>query len=728
MNEQNTIDFPPLLSKLNNAQREAVTATEGFIRIIAGAGSGKTRALSYRFAYLVQELGVLPGNILCVTFTNKASAEMKQRIRQLTGDNDTGYISTFHSFCVTILQEDSHAVQYPKTFFVLDNSDIDDMLQIVYDERGLTLRQMTFGAARDMIEILKLKEKPDYYNDLIGMSLDALQKKYLESQSVQDIIFYGYLYQEKKCFALDYNDLIIFVLYIFEQNEQICLKWQERLEYIMIDEFQDIDEPQYRLMEVLCDYHKNLFVVGDPDQTVYTWRGADIRFLLNFDKKFPDTQTIMLMQNYRSTPQIISCANSLISWNKNRIEKDLVPVLPSGKDVIYHHAKTSHDEAVWVASRIKELTADGALPGDISILYRAHYISRSIEEVLAEEKISFTMYSGIQFFDREEIKDALSYMRMIACRDDLSFRRIVNKPRRNIGKTRMKLIESYAGENDCSLYSALCVLADSEDFTHTQAGQFISLVERFTQEAKSRPASEFLGMLFDAAGYERLLRTEGSQVRLDNIAELKQSIYEFEISCGEDCTLEYYLSHVAFMSALDAGNFKNAVRLMSIHTAKGLEFPHVIICGLNEGIFPSKKVQTPAAMEEERRLAFVALTRAQQSLALTESEGRNFDGSVRFPSRFIFNIDRKYLVFTNELDQAFADTARIYIEEKEQLLQVMPPPEEFLEGTRIKHSVFGCGTITEADFERKAFTIQFDSMSTPRNISFKVRLQKLQEE
>ena len=241
-----------LLQGLNSAQRQAVTSTEGFVRVIAGAGSGKTRALSHRFAYLVNELGILPGNILCVTFTNKSANEMRQRIHRLTGDNDTGYVNTFHGFCVSILQEDSHAVQYPKSFLVLDNGDIDSMLQLIYEERGLTLRDMTFSAARDMIEIRKLFKDPEYYRDMITLPLDTLKEKYDQASGAGDIIFYGYLYQEKKCFGLDYNDLIKFSLYIFEEHPDIRLKWQERLEYIMVDEFQDIDQLQYDLMTVLC--------------------------------------------------------------------------------------------------------------------------------------------------------------------------------------------------------------------------------------------------------------------------------------------------------------------------------------------------------------------------------------------------------------------------------------------------------------------------------------------
>ena len=251
-----------LLEGLNEKQREAVTSTEGYIRVVAGAGSGKTRALSHRFAYLVNVIGVPPHNILCVTFTNRAANEMRQRIRTLIHDSDTGYISTFHSFCVSVLQEDSYAVQYPDSFLVLDNADIDSMLAQIYEERGLTLRDMTFKNARDMFEIRKCIEEPQYYRDMIAMPLDILRQKYLDAVDVKDILFYGYLYQQKKCFGLDYNDLINFTLYIFEINEEIRLKWQKRLEYIMIDEFQDIDALQYRLMEVLCGWHKNLFIVG----------------------------------------------------------------------------------------------------------------------------------------------------------------------------------------------------------------------------------------------------------------------------------------------------------------------------------------------------------------------------------------------------------------------------------------------------------------------------------
>lgn len=459
---------------LNAAQEEAVTSTEGFIRVIAGAGSGKTRALSQRFAYLVNEIGILPGNILCVTFTNKSANEMRQRIHHLTGDNDTGYICTFHSFCVSILQEDSNAVQYPKSFLVLDNSDIDAMLKIIYEERNLTLRNMTFSKARDMIEIRKISKEPEYYLDMITMSLDTLRQKYEEAVNPSDIIFYGYLYQEKKCFGLDYNDLIKFSLYIFQEEEEIRLKWQRRLEYIMIDEFQDIDDLQYRLMEVLCNHHKNLFIVGDPDQTIYTWRGANVKYLLDFDKEFPHVKTIMMMQNYRSTPQILSAANSLIEKNQSRIKKELLPTLPGGLPVLCHHADHSRAEALFIAVKIQELHEKGTPYRDMTILYRAHYITRTIEEIFLKEKIPYTIYSGVQFFGRMEIKDALSYLRMIAYKDDLSFLRIANVPKRNIGQRRLAFLQEYAAAKNCTLYDALIKNIENDIFKGTKAASFVA--------------------------------------------------------------------------------------------------------------------------------------------------------------------------------------------------------------------------------------------------------------
>ena len=708
--------------RLNPEQRDAVTSTEGFVRVIAGAGSGKTRALSHRFAYLVNEVGILPGNILCVTFTNKAANEMRERFHRLTGDNDTGYVNTFHGFCVSVLGEDSHAVSYPKSFLVLDNADIDAMLAMIYEERGLTLRDMTYSDARDMIEMKKIKELPDYYLDLIDLSPDALKEKYLSAVSAPDIIFYGYLYQEKKCFGLDYNDLIILTLYIFEQNAAIREKWQKRLEYIMIDEFQDIDALQYRLMTVLCDYHKNLFIVGDPDQTIYTWRGANQKFILEFDKHFPGTKTILMNRNYRSTPEIIRAVNSLIDKNAHRIKKDLLPTRESGKKVLACYAQNAEEEARFVAKRIERMKASGISYRDIAVLYRAHYVTRPAEEVFIQEEIPYTILSGISFFERMEVKDTLSYLRMIAYRDDLSFLRIANRPKRNLGEKRMKVLKEYAESNAVSLYDALKRNLEEPLFKSARAREFVSLIERFSQTFEGRQISEVLAELLDESGYEAMLRTEGSQERLDNLAELRQSVYDYETSCGEEATLYDYLSHVALYSSIDCSDRADKVKLMTVHAAKGLEFPHVILIGMNEGVFPSRKIRTLPAMEEERRLAFVAMTRAEDTLTLTGAEGWNFDDSARYPSRFIIDVDPALLSFAEPLPDSLLKETAEYVSAEERLLREADSFTPFPPGKRVKHSIFGSGTVLEIDTARNAHIVKFDGIDTPRAIRFQAKL------
>ena len=605
---------------------------------------------------------------------------------------------------------------------MLDNGDIDSMLQLIYEERGLTLRDMTFSAARDMIEIRKLFKDPEYYRDMITLPLDTLKEKYDQASGARDIIFYGYLYQEKKCFGLDYNDLIKFSLYIFEEHPDIRLKWQERLEYIMVDEFQDIDQLQYDLMTVLCGYHKNLFIVGDPDQTIYTWRGANVKFLLEFDQAFPGTKTILMMENYRSTPEILAAANSLIDKNAHRVKKALLPTLPSGSPVVCHLAGSQEAEAGWIAGQIQELHRQGVPYRDMAVLYRAHYVTRAVEEVLLREKVPYAIYSGVQFFDRMEIKDALSYLRMIAYQDDLSFRRVVNTPKRNLGKRRMAFLQEAAEARGCSLYQALEENVDGPLFQGTKAKQFLSLVKDFSQSYEGRPVSEVLSALLDASGYEAMLRTEGSQERLDNLAELKQSIYEYETTCGEEVTLPHYLNHVALFTNADTGEPGDQVKLMTVHAAKGLEFPYVFLCSMNEGIFPSRKVRTLPGMEEERRLAFVAFTRAEKGLYLSEADGRNFDGSPRYPSRFLLEIDPSLLSFTEPPEEGLLQEAQNFIRHSQSLL----PEEEapiLPEGQRVRHFLFGEGTVLETDRDKGAYVILFDGMATPRKISFRVKLE-----
>lgn len=478
-------------------------------------------------------------------------------------------------------------------------------------------------------------------------------------------------------------------------------------------------------MSVLWGYHKNLFIVGDPDQTIYTWRGANVKYLLEFDKAFPGTKTILMMDNYRSTPQILAAANALIDNNVCRMAKSLRPTLPDGDAVVCHFSESPQAEGQWLARRMKALRERGVPYKDMAVLYRAHYVTRTVEEALLKEHIPYVIYSGVQFFNRKEIKDALSYLRIIAYKDDLSFRRIANVPKRNLGKRRMAFLQEYADARGCSLYEALVETMDDGLFKGTKARQFVDLIESFGAEYEGRPVSEVLSAILDASGYEKVLRTEGSQERLDNLAELKQAVYEYETTCGEEVTLEHYLSHVALLTNADAAPDDDKVKLMTVHAAKGLEFPYVFLCGLNEGIFPSRKVRTMQAMEEERRLAFVALTRAERGLYLSEADGQHFDGAVRYPSRFILDMGPDVLAYDNPPPDSLVRATRDYIEYSGKYWPDREGKTTFASGQRIRHAVFGEGTVIDADMDRQAYVVQFDAMDTARMISFRVKLEAL---
>lgn len=707
---------------LNEHQIEAVEATEGFVRVVAGAGSGKTRTLSMRYAFLV-ELGILPESILSITFTNKAASEMRTRIRSLVGDEETGTICTFHGLCSMILREESNAINYPKSFVVLDNADIDELLRQVYDERGLTLRDMTFAKARDMIEIKKIKECPNYREDLVAFSPKALNDKYEQSSEPEDIIFYGYLCAQKKNFGLDYNDLILLTLKIFEENPAIARRWQERFEYIMVDEFQDIDELQYRLVDTLSQVHHNLFVVGDPDQTIYTWRGADVTRLLHFDQHFAPCQTILLNENYRSTPQILQAANSLISKNRNRIAKNLEATLPSGSPVRAGHFQSPEQEAKEVACRIAELHDQGVPYRDMAILYRAHYLSRPMEDAFLAAEIPYAIYSGVPFFSRAEIKTALSYCRMLLYKDDLDFQRTINTPPRNIGKGRMAFLSEYAEQHGMTLYQALVDNLETPRFASTDAAQYVELIEQTPWS--DRLITRTLDDVLDRSGYEKFLRLKGAQDRLDNLAELKQAAGEYEISWGEDTTLDRWLTHTALFSAADAQTSSDQVRMMTIHTAKGLEFDCVFLVGMNEGIFPSRQTRTLAAMEEERRLAFVALTRAKKELYFSEAQGLLHSGSIRVPSRFVFDIGLENVEWDPQIPEDMQEAAKRAISLKTSALAGAERLEEGLAaGDEVEHPIFGAGVVLSVDVEAQKVVVQFDRLNTQRTLSARARMKK----
>ena len=711
-----------ILKDLNEEQLAAVETIDGCVRVIAGAGSGKTRALAHRFAFLVNEVGVMPSNIMCVTFTNKAANEMKKRIRRLIGDNDCGYVCTFHGFCVALLKEDGHYIHYPQSFVILDSEDTDAVLKDIYEENGFTLRDAPIARIKDHIGYCKCKKYPDYYTYLIDSDMNKALERYKTELDTSDKIFWAFVYYQRRLLAIDYDDLINLSLFILSDNNEIRLKWQKRLEYIMVDEFQDIDVQQYSLVRILSAYHNNLFVVGDPDQTIYTWRGANIRFINDFDKEFKDTKTIILNKNYRSSTDILDVSNSLIKNNVERIPKELVSVKGRDIPVEYNHAKTSELEAKWIADTIKEIVKNGAQYSDIAILYRAHYLTRPIEEVFIKDKIVYTLYSGIQFYARKEIKDVLSYLRLAVYKDDLSFKRIVNVPKRNIGKAKMQIITKYALQNNCTLYSALVDLAESDVFKGSKAKEFVELIEKYSTEYRELSLIDFIARLLNDSGYEEYLRTEGEQDRLDNLAELKKSINDFEFTYGEELTAEDYLQSIALYTNADVKQNANSVKMMTIHTAKGLEFPYVFVAGMSEGIFPSKKTKDRAGMEEERRLAYVAFTRAEKGLYITDAEGYNIDGGFRYPSRFIFNIEKKCLKYINELDPALVGEANAFISQSERELDFDKNNLPFKAGDRIVHRIMGAGTILDVLLDENVYLIKFDKLTAEKRINIKVPL------
>ena len=707
------------LSELNPEQYEAATTTEGFIRVVAGAGSGKTKTLTARYMYLVEQLGISTANILCVTFTNKAAAEMKKRIRRVLPDQDLGRITTFHGFCVGLLKEDCHVIGYPTTFIVLDEEDKEAILRTVFEDLGITSRDMTIKEAVDHIGWRKGGR--GYVKTLIDPDLNRLVDLSNKATTLKDKVMYRYFYEQRKCYGLDFDDLVYFALYILEHDRDTREKWQTRLEYIMVDEFQDIDKDQYSLADILSGYHRNLFVVGDPDQTIYTWRGADVKFILEFDSRHENVKTIYLNTNYRSVPQILAASNALIDKNRERLKKELTAVRPDARKPLYFHAKTSQLEADWMTAQMRAMHDGGRTYSQMAVLYRAHYVSRTVEESLIRNKIPYVLYSGVEFYKRKEIKDIICYLRMVYAGDDVSFLRTVNEPRRGVGRTRIAALKQFAEMNRCSLYEALVANLDTKLIKSSRAKEYVRLIEKYRAIYDGMDLTDLLSGILTDSGYELMLRTSGEEERLDNLAELKQAIYDFQRKAGEEVTLGNYLDHAALFTNMDQTDKAQAVKLMTIHAAKGLEFPVVFLCGLSEGIFPGKRADTREKLEEERRLAYVAFTRARDRLFLSDAAGNNYDGSFRYPSRFLFNAEEENLEYVVELDPALKEDALHHIRRTEDTGPAPERPNESV-GKRVLHPVFGEGSIIGIPRGQEGYIIQFDGMVTPRTFGAAVKL------
>ncbi|WP_181350652.1 ATP-dependent helicase [Thalassobacillus sp. CUG 92003] len=706
-----------LLGNLNDNQAAAVMATEGYYRVIAGAGSGKTRTLTHRYAFIVNELGIDPAHILCVTFTNKAAHEMRKRVKKLIGgEQDTGFITTYHGFCVRVLREDIHRLFYPKNFVILDVDDQKTILREIFEEMDLKLNDKTFKRILDKIGVLK--GSTHYVQQMItrGEMPSADEAGDLDGQIIQ-----RYLTKQKRVYGLDFDDLLNFTFVLFAQYQEVLEKWQERLFYVQVDEFQDSSGKQFELLQMLSNKHGNLFVVGDPDQTIYEWRGADPKFLVEFEAYFPAAETIILKRNYRSTPEILSVSNDLIRQNAFRVDKQMVTENPFGVKVTHFHGKHEQEEAKWVIHTIKRLvTENQAAYNEMAVLYRANYLSRFIEQELMNEGIDYTIFGGFKFFERMEIKDAIAHLRMVAQADDLAFSRIVNKPKRQIGKKRMQFLRERAQSDGLSLYETLKRYQDHARLNGTGAAPFIQAIESLRERRESLHVSELLQEAMQRTGYEAYLREDGDQERLDNIAELLNSIVQYEQTLGEDLELEAYLQMLTLYTDHDRDDRRNTVKLMTIHTAKGLEFPYVFLVGLSERVLPNERAlrdRKERALEEERRLAYVAMTRAEQELFITESEGFQNGGQRKYPSRFIFEVDETLYQRVGELDEELEQEAKAFIRSAYHDPSSEQSARQFSVGARVIHPVFGEGTVEAIDEKTNTYQIFFDGLKAPRPIS-----------
>jgi len=702
-----------ILNTLNERQHEAVTTTEGFFRIVAGAGSGKTKALTHRYAYLVKAAGIQPRNILCVTFTSKAAGEMRSRIRHLIGDGyDTSLVTTYHGFCVRVLRADIEKLFYPKNFLILDIADQKKILEEIYTELELKMDHSSFQ--KILSQVGKRKSDTLYVKSLV----DPDKIINTDDTDLDDKIFYMYLQRQKKVFGLDFNDLINFTFYLFDKHEETMRKWQEQLHYIQVDEFQDSSDRELRLLDILSDVNENLFVVGDPDQNIYEWRGSRMEILVNFDKTHNGTKTIIMDQNYRSTPQILAVANSLIDKNTARIKKNLFTHNPNGAPVVHLHAKDERSEATWIVSEIKSAVKRGERNYyDYAMLYRAGFLSRYLEQALLDEDIPYRMWGSSRFYDRMEIRDTIAYLRMVVYQDNYSFLRVINVPRRKMGKNRVTYIKACAEEEGISYYKALVNHVCDRALNGTGAYEFVWLIELFQKKVESSLPSEILNELLDKSGYRRYIRENGDMERLDNLAELCKAVTEYERNYGEELSLEEYLNHVALRyDEEERGDNNDFVRLMTIHASKGLEFPCVFVAGMSDGVFPSSRSieeRKQAGLEEERRLCFVAITRAREQLYLTESEGFGAGGQRKCPSRFLFNVDEglyerigtvpKELEADSRKNICFSETQTIITRRAL--------------GDKVSHMVFGDGEIQSIDNETETYNIFFSGINKIKPIS-----------
>ena len=660
------------LSKLNDKQREAVMETDGPILVLAGAGSGKTRVLTTKVAYLVLEKDVLPENILAITFTNKAAKEMKERVHKMLGsDSYRIQISTFHSFGLLLVKENYDKLGFDKNFTILDSDDVLTIIKRILKDMNLDPKVYNPRAIRNKISSAK--------NEL----MDSNYYSRFANSEYEEIVLEVFRKYEKKIAknnSLDFDDLLLLPIKLFKENPDILKKYQERFKYILVDEYQDTNEAQYKMIKMLSAKYKNICVVGDIDQSIYGFRGANFRNILNFEKDYPDAKIVPLEENYRSTGNILNVANDIIKNNKQRKEKNLWTQNEDGPKIRYHRAYDEKDEANFVKNEIQKLIDSGEPKSSIAVLYRTNAQSRNMEEALLKDSIPYKVVGSFYFYNRKEIKDLICYLKLLYNpQDDVSLLRIINVPKRQIGPKTIENLSVKAVSNGTSLYEAI----DSG-----KELQFKNLIEDIRRESENLSLTELVDLILDKSGMRRELeatKTIEAEVRLENLEEFKSITKNFEENNGI-IALDEFLDEISLVADISEHNENSdVVTLMTIHSAKGLEFDHVFIIGLEEGLFPhNNSLYDDDELEEERRLCYVAVTRAKKTLTLVNAKRRMIYGntSVNAPSRFISEIEDKYLekdpdkeaeVFNKE--DMFDDSATYNV------------------GDKVVHSVYGEGIV-----------------------------------
>ncbi len=721
------------LTDLNGKQREAAETVQGPVLILAGAGSGKTRALTYRIAHLVEHHHVYPENILALTFTNKAAAEMRNRVEKLIEGNVRSlWMGTFHSICARLLRQDIERLGYQRNYTIYDGSDQLALMKRVV-RTDLNLNEKKYDP-KSMIHYVSSQKNLFI---LPVQALKAAEGRYAEE--IKAKIYEAYQKRLKESNALDFDDLIILTLRLFNECPEVLERYQERFQYIHVDEYQDTNHAQYLLVKKLAAAHHNLCVVGDDDQSIYGWRGADIRNILDFEVDFPEAKVIKLEQNYRSSNTILSAANDVISNNKGRKDKRLWTEKEDGAKISLYSADNEQDEALYIAHQIERVREDSDHAyQDFAILYRTNSQSRVLEDALRKKHFPYRIVGGLKFYDRKEVKDIVAYLKVLVNpKDDVSLRRIINVPKRGIGDRTVELLLAFAQEHDLSMVNAIKRVDEVNGLTNsarTRLAQFAELIGKFRTYMETESLLECYNRVIQESDYIPHLERENSveaDARIDNIYEFSSVIKEYE-SAAEEASLMDFLSSVALLSDLDKAaegdvDQNDKITLMTLHSSKGLEFPIVFLSGMEEGMFPmSRSVQSEEDLEEERRLCYVGITRAEKALYLTHTDVRMLYGrhTNNMVSRFVKEIPVKYIELANpnkkeRLPEKTEQTRRktvfddleVFKSINRETKQSKPVDDKhYKAGQKVRHKSWGVGTIVSAQPKGQdtMLTIAFD--------------------